>query len=95
MSKAGTVGTVLACIGALGLVVGIAPLVMVVIVDPKSTAMGPGLLMVVTVPPSVLMLLVGLVLRGKKRKEPEEGAIVSGSFWRGGAVRHERHDRAA
>lgn len=78
-------------IGVLGLVLGTGPLVVVMVVDPKSTAIGPGLLMVVTVPPSVLSLAAGLGVRRWVR-ERAAGEGDTGTVER---ARYDRPDRAA
>jgi hypothetical protein len=86
-------GKVLVWLGVLGLVVGILPLVVVAVVNPKSTAVGPGLLMVVMVPLSLLCWSAGAGLRKAARWRAERRA--SDDLWRIEPARHERHDRAA
>lgn len=84
-------GTALLVIGVLGLVLGTGPLVLVAIVNPKSTAVGPGLLMVVSFPPSALCVGLGVLLRkiAKKRAAEER------DLWTIEPVSHGRQDRAA
>lgn len=97
-------GRILMWLGGLGLVIGFGPLAVVAVIDPKSTAVGPGLLMLLMVPPSVLCLGLGWALRkfGRNRDERRAGEAADGArggdFWRGEPgepVRHDRHDRAA
>ncbi|MFM9996299.1 MAG: hypothetical protein ACKVU4_10925 [Phycisphaerales bacterium] len=57
------IGTGLLRAGAALLVVGVGPLVAVMIVDPTSTAVGPGLLFVATFPPSLVLVAIGAALR--------------------------------
>ncbi len=97
-------GNWLLTLGVLGLIVGIGPIMVVAVVNPKSTAVGPGLLMVLMVPVSGLCLGLGWGLRAMGRSrairradEAAEG-LRAGNFWRGESgetVRHDRHDRAA
>lgn len=100
-------GRFLIWLGALGLVIGFLPLALIGMVNPKSTAVGPGLLMVLVVPPSLLCLGLGLVIRqfGRfrdgRRSADDADTARGGDFWRGeptGPLRHnahDRHDRAA
>ncbi|MCC5824479.1 MAG: hypothetical protein LAT64_13395 [Phycisphaerales bacterium] len=85
------IGTVLLVIGIVGLVLGTGPLVLVGILNPKSTAVGPGLLMVVTFPPSALSTGLGVMLR----KMAKNRAAKERDIWTIEPVRHDRHDRAA
>jgi hypothetical protein len=86
-------GKVLVWLGVLGLVVGILPLAVVAVVNPKSTAVGPGLLMVAMVPISFVCWAAGAGLRkvarwraGRRRADDE---------WRFETSGIGRRDRAA
>ncbi len=85
-------GRAMVWLGALGLAVGILPLLVVAVVDPSSTAVGPGLLMVVTVPPSLLLVAVGGRVRAFGRRRAARRAAEAaagardGAFWRGAAA---------
>lgn len=68
------IGVWLIGLGVAGFVLGTGPLVVVAVVDPTSTAVGPGLLMLVTFWPSVACLGLGLWLRALgRRKNGEPG----------------------
>lgn len=88
-------GRVLVWLGVLGLLLGFGPLVVVGMINPKSTAVGPGLLMVALVPPSFLCWAVGAALRKvARRRDPYRVSRTDRHrAWGSEPVRHEHHDR--
>lgn len=75
------IGRTMLLLGALGLILGVGPLLVVAIINPKSNAIGLGLLAVFSFVPSIALLIFGWLtwltgcMLDQRRMQPQSASL--------------------